>query len=178
MCTPIAIVSPQHEGRVCLAHVVVKVDNAKAPVERTTHSWKWMQVGNPPFKVWFWIHLSMQLPWTWWWDLPNQLHDCHQHCRHPGNECFGPEGRTKGLEQQNRRKWIITSREFMCNFDPHRPWLSFSSLVNSSMSTCVQIENIFCREINLTCLGVNVVVAGKKVWQTHYEESKTEDLCY
>ena len=120
----------------------------------------------------------MQLPWTWWWDLPNQLHDCHLHCRHPGNEWFGPEGRTKGLEQKNQRKWIITSREFMCNFDPHRPWLSFSSLVNSSMSTCVQIENIFCREINLTCLGVNVVVAGEKVGQTHYEESKTEDLCY
>ena len=65
----------------------------------------------------------------------------------------------------------------MCNFDPHRPWLSFSSLVNSSMSTCAQAENIFGREIDLTCLGVNVVVASKKVGQTHYEESKTEDMC-
>ena len=44
-------VSPQHERRVGLPHVVVKVDNAKTPVERATHSWKWTHILKiPPLK--------------------------------------------------------------------------------------------------------------------------------
>ena len=39
-CVPgsIAKVSPKHEGGVGLAHVVVEVDDAKAPVERAAHA--------------------------------------------------------------------------------------------------------------------------------------------
>ena len=39
-CVPgsIAKVSPEHEGGVGLAHVVVEVDDAKAPVERAAHA--------------------------------------------------------------------------------------------------------------------------------------------
>ena len=64
----------------------------------------------------------------------------------------------------------ITSSEFMCSSDPHRPCLSFSSFVYSSISTWFFFQTLL---IDKTHLGVNMVVSSEKVWQTHYEETKT-----
>ena len=64
----------------------------------------------------------------------------------------------------------ITSSEFMCSSDPHRPCLSFSSFVYSSISTWFFFQTLL---VNKTHLGVNMVVSSEKVWQTHYEETKT-----
>ena len=65
----------------------------------------------------------------------------------------------------------ITSSEFMCSSDPHRPCLSFSSFVYSSISTWLYFQTLL---VIKTHLGVNMVVSSEKVRQTHYEETKTD----